>query len=160
MVALLSLGGFASSANARGGDKAATEDRNQTQQVGETQRTGTDMTAGTFDQNTIRNVQQQLRDQGYDVQVDGIMGPGTQNALRRYQTDNDLQATGNLNQETIDALGVSVGERAPAAVKEGQRNQGTMQGDDLDSGWMNNNERQEETDTMDTTDDDTDATDY
>lgn len=60
-----------------------------------------------LDQNTIRQVQQQLQQQGYDVgQVDGVWGPQSQQALASFQRDQNIQATGRPDQQTMAALGV------------------------------------------------------
>jgi peptidoglycan hydrolase-like protein with peptidoglycan-binding domain len=57
---------------------------------------------------TIRSVQQALNDQGYDVgAVDGQMGPDTQDALRRFQQAQNLPQTGEPDERTRAALGVS-----------------------------------------------------
>jgi hypothetical protein len=49
--------------------------------------------------------QQYLKDlQLYDGNVDGTIGPKTRAAITKFQTMNGLDATGELNQPTIDAL--------------------------------------------------------
>jgi peptidoglycan hydrolase-like protein with peptidoglycan-binding domain len=55
---------------------------------------------------TVREAQQRLLDKGYDPGVvDGISGPRTANALRQFQRDQGLVATGRLDGETMNALG-------------------------------------------------------
>lgn len=55
----------------------------------------------------VRQVQQALKDKGYSVgTVDGVMGIKTRSMLMQYQKDNGLPQ-GNLNIETLKALGVS-----------------------------------------------------
>ncbi len=55
----------------------------------------------------IREVQQNLQQQGYDVgNLDGVWGPNTQQALRQFQQEQGLQATGRLNQNTLAELNV------------------------------------------------------
>ncbi len=52
-----------------------------------------------------RHAQQKLREKGfYSGEVDGIMGPETQDALRSYQSKHDLPVTGRLDAATIDKL--------------------------------------------------------
>jgi peptidoglycan hydrolase-like protein with peptidoglycan-binding domain len=58
------------------------------------------------DSGTVREVQQVLRDRGFRVGVDGIMGPRTQAALRQFQKAENLDPTGRLNRQTLVALGV------------------------------------------------------
>ena len=55
----------------------------------------------------VSRVQQSLADKGYNPgPVDGIMGGQTKTALEKYQKENNLPI-GNLNTETLSALGVS-----------------------------------------------------
>jgi peptidoglycan hydrolase-like protein with peptidoglycan-binding domain len=56
----------------------------------------------------IKQVQQKLKDQGHDAgPVDGIMGPKTQAALKEFQSAKSLKQSGQLDRETMAALGVS-----------------------------------------------------
>ena len=56
----------------------------------------------------VRSVQQSLNQKGYDAgAVDGRWGPSTESALRQFQEANGLAPTGNLDQQTLSALGVS-----------------------------------------------------
>lgn len=56
---------------------------------------------------TVRMVQQALKDRGYDPgPIDGILGVQTKAALEKYQNDNRLPV-GNLNLETLSALGIN-----------------------------------------------------
>ena len=68
----------------------------------------------------MKAVQQALKDQGHDPgDIDGIMGPKTQAALRDYQQKQGLKATGRLDAETSAKLGVeakaSASPSTPAA---------------------------------------------
>jgi hypothetical protein len=72
------------------------------------------------DQQTIRKVQEKLSEKGHQVQVDGMMGPETQQALREFQKKEGIQETGQLDQQTLSALGVeetgaAAGAGAPAS---------------------------------------------
>ncbi len=56
-------------------------------------------------QNEIKQIQSKLKQQGYDVgKVDGQLGPNTQQALRQFQEDKGMQATGQPDRETMAAL--------------------------------------------------------
>ena len=56
----------------------------------------------------IANVQANLQEQGYYTgEVDGLLGPLTQEALVNYQNANGLAATGSIDEPTLDALGMS-----------------------------------------------------
>ncbi len=55
----------------------------------------------------VRKTQQQLRARGYQPGTsDGIMGPQTISALRRYQSANGLIVTGKVDSNTLDSLGI------------------------------------------------------
>jgi hypothetical protein len=54
----------------------------------------------------ITNVQQALQEQGYyQGELDGTFGPMTRDALLNYQRDNGLPVTGEIDQDTLAALG-------------------------------------------------------
>jgi Putative peptidoglycan binding domain/PRC-barrel domain len=53
----------------------------------------------------IRTAQRQLRERGYySGSVDGVMGPATEAALRAFQRDRGLKATGRLDPVTMRTL--------------------------------------------------------
>lgn len=63
--------------------------------------------SGTLSRAAVRNVQARLRSLGfYRGGVDGTWGPGTQAAIERFQQGRGLQATGQLNPVTVQALGL------------------------------------------------------
>ena len=56
---------------------------------------------------TIRDVQQALKDKGVDPgPVDGVNGPLTKAAVKKYQDQQNLNEDGRLGPKTLDALGV------------------------------------------------------
>lgn len=56
---------------------------------------------------TIKQVQQTLRQDGmYHARVDGVWGPASETALRSYQQKNNLNATGQLDQQTLASLNI------------------------------------------------------
>ncbi|MCA1595601.1 MAG: peptidoglycan-binding protein, partial [Chloroflexi bacterium] len=56
---------------------------------------------------TIQEVQQALKDKGIDPgSVDGVNGPATRAAIKKFQTQQNLTADGRLGPKTLDALGV------------------------------------------------------
>ena len=57
-----------------------------------------------LDRREVRNVQQALRRDGFNIAVDGIWGPKTQGALREFQQNRGLEATGDVNAQTMAAL--------------------------------------------------------
>jgi peptidoglycan hydrolase-like protein with peptidoglycan-binding domain len=53
----------------------------------------------------VSDVQSALAREGYyDGAIDGHLGPATRNALRRYQQDHGLEATGGITSGLIQAL--------------------------------------------------------
>ena len=61
----------------------------------------------------IRRAQVALRDEGYyEGQIDGQMSPRVSDALRTYQSENNLPETGDLDPATAKNLGVSTVARA------------------------------------------------
>lgn len=56
-------------------------------------------------QDVVKQAQEKLSADGKDVGTpDGKMGPKTQAALKQYQQENGLQASGQLDDQTIAAL--------------------------------------------------------
>lgn len=75
------------------------------------------------DSQMVQQVQQKLKDQGFDVgQVDGIWGPQTADALKEFQRQQGMEATGDLSQSTLIALGI--GLDGGGATAAGQPNEG------------------------------------
>ena len=53
----------------------------------------------------VRQVQQKLNDIGYHAgSVDGVLGPQTESALRRFQRARNLDATGHIDTKMLAAL--------------------------------------------------------
>src|SRR6185503_1072315 len=73
-------------------------------------------TLGQADQ-TISNVQQALKDQGfYYGEITGETNADTTAAIRRYQIRNGLSITGELNDETLRSIQKSKAATPPPAV--------------------------------------------
>ena len=61
------------------------------------------------DGSTVRQAQQALKDRGYDAgKPDGIAGPQTEAAVKKFQLAQGLSGSGQLDQQTLAALDVSV----------------------------------------------------
>ena len=55
----------------------------------------------------VQKVQETLRDKGNDPgPIDGVMGPRTHAAIKAFQNANNLKATGMIDADTADKLGV------------------------------------------------------
>ena len=66
--------------------------------------------AATPSSDEVRQVQQHLKDKGVDVgAVDGVMGPKTRSALKSFQQQQGLTASGDIDSSTLTALGVAGG---------------------------------------------------
>jgi peptidoglycan hydrolase-like protein with peptidoglycan-binding domain len=67
--------------------------------------------AGGMSSDTVRKAQQALKDKGFDPgPVDGIMGPQTREAVKKFQDKQaNMKGSGQLNQQTLSALGVEGG---------------------------------------------------
>lgn len=73
----------------------------------------------------VKKLQQKLFDMGYDIGksgVDGIFGPKTQEALRKFQKDAKIKPSGIFDQKTFDKLGEKInevfGEHTPVMIGE------------------------------------------
>lgn len=109
------------------------EQRNDMQSGGQYGQSGQ---SAQLDQNTARQVQQQLQAQGYDVgQVDGIWGPQSRQALMNFQRDQNMQASGRPDQQTMAALGIDPStQQAQTPEESGRRGQDQQQREG--GGWM------------------------
>lgn len=77
-----------------------------------------------LDQNTARQVQQQLQSQGYNVgQIDGVWGPRSRQALIDFQRDQNIRTSGRPDQQTMAALGLEPSATQQAQTPENRRQQ-------------------------------------
>lgn len=77
-------------------------------------------TSETFDKKTIKQVEQALKDKKlFKGKVDGVLDENTTNAIRRFQTDNGIVVTGQLDARTLDALGVKTGAKTGVKTNTG-----------------------------------------
>ena len=82
--------------------------------------------SSTRDQSSAQatQVQQALKAKGYDPgTINGVMGSQTQEALRRFQKENGLPATGTVDAQTAKALGLSSsasGTTSPSGDRSGK----------------------------------------
>jgi len=74
----------------------------------------------------VRSVQEALKQKGYDVgTIDGQLGPNTQGALRQFQQAQGISQSGNLDQQTLSALGVDQNAGAQGAMSSAPGNAAT-----------------------------------
>ncbi len=63
----------------------------------------------------IRQIQISLNKKGFNSKdVDGVWGPDTKSALENFQKEQNIEANGELSQQTLSALGVNVQNRENA----------------------------------------------
>ena len=55
----------------------------------------------------IRRVQRVMVQKGFDIEVDGILGPNTRHVLMEFQRQQGFAATGQIDNRTVTALGLS-----------------------------------------------------
>jgi peptidoglycan hydrolase-like protein with peptidoglycan-binding domain len=73
----------------------------------------------------VRSAQQALKQHGFDTgAMDGQMGPSTQSALREFQQAKGLPASGDLDAQTLAALGVA--EDGAATGSRPSQDRGSM----------------------------------
>lgn len=107
---------FAAAVGARGDNSAANTSSSSSQSYSTDPSSSSSPSAGTSgsasmaDSSTVRSAQQALKDKGYDPgAADGKLGPRTQSALRKFQQSQGLSQSGDLDQQTLSALGISQG---------------------------------------------------
>lgn len=89
-------------------------------QRGESRRD--EMGAAQEGQANIKDVQQALKEKGFDPgPIDGVMGPKTRDALKSFQSANNLKATGKLDEQTAQQLGVEAGQKS--AMRESEKSE-------------------------------------
>jgi hypothetical protein len=80
-----------------------------------------DMRGENLARNDIILIQQALRQEGfYNGTADGIWGPRTASALMQFQQRQQLGATGQVNTNTLDKLGVELGSSTSGAASNNQ----------------------------------------
>lgn len=79
----------------------------------------------------VKQAQQKLSEGGKEVTVDGQMGPKTQAALKEFQQERGLQASGQLDRETIAALDL---DQSSSAASGGTSSSESSGGDSAASG--------------------------
>jgi peptidoglycan hydrolase-like protein with peptidoglycan-binding domain/tellurite resistance protein len=75
--------------------------------VAPARRSGTSIGRGASG-NHVRNIQAALSNLGYEVDIDGIFGAGTQSAVRQFQSDNGLSVDGIVGPRTWSLLAPNV----------------------------------------------------
>ena len=65
---------------------------------------------------SVVQVQSALRQRGYEIgAADGILGPQTRDALRKFQEENQLQVSGEVDLQTLAALDIPIERQIPTS---------------------------------------------
>ncbi|AZN97826.1 peptidoglycan-binding protein [Mesorhizobium sp. M9A.F.Ca.ET.002.03.1.2] len=74
--------------------------------IPESWQDGTPQTTASIDmKKAVGNIQRILNKNGYEAgNADGVMGQKTKNAIMAFQTDNDMKATGTVDEKLVKAL--------------------------------------------------------
>jgi peptidoglycan hydrolase-like protein with peptidoglycan-binding domain len=99
---------FSAAAIAGGGQHSSSQGASSEQH---SQQGATQQQSQSQNPETVKQVQEKLSAAGLDVgQPDGKIGPKTQAALKQFQEKEGLQASGQLDQETLAALEIGTPE--------------------------------------------------
>jgi peptidoglycan hydrolase-like protein with peptidoglycan-binding domain len=80
-------------------------------------------------QDQMTQIQQALNQKGFDTKsVDGKWGPDTRAALRKFQQQNNLQGSGQLDEQTLAQLGVNFQGQGQGTVGSGSGTNGSNMG--------------------------------
>ena len=74
----------------------------------------------------VKQVQQELKQKGIDAgPVDGKWGPLTEQGVKQFQKSQKLQASGQLDEQTLGALGIQERSSAAGSSKAGNAKAGS-----------------------------------
>ena len=94
-------------ANTGAGAASSTNvDANANASAGASASASTGIATFDSDKQVVRQAQEALKAKGQPVKVDGIIGPQTRAAIKSFQKEEGLQATGKLDALTLTGLGV------------------------------------------------------
>jgi peptidoglycan hydrolase-like protein with peptidoglycan-binding domain len=86
------------------------------------------ITSEDLSKDEIRNIQQSLNRMGFNAgDVDGVWGSETKEALKTFQQRQGLESTGEVDQQTLAALGVGGGQNGMSGQQD--TNTGSATGD-------------------------------
>ncbi|MEN1968785.1 NlpC/P60 family protein [Lentibacillus sp. N15] len=85
-------------------DKGSSENESVSNEATPTATITSDLVSQGDNGESVTNVQTALNEQGYELNVDGIFGPDTENTVRVFQQDNALAVDGIVGPETKKAL--------------------------------------------------------
>ena len=95
--------------------------------------------SGAIYREQVKQVQAALNAAGYNAgPADGALGPKSRAAISRYQTDNNLGATGEVNAELLASLGIEAGgDQTDASARTIRQTKRQLQAHGYDVGSIN-----------------------
>jgi peptidoglycan hydrolase-like protein with peptidoglycan-binding domain len=89
-----------------GGGGAHSDDRNQ---AGQQRMDDSGSRVSNLEKGKKKDIEQALEDKGFEPgSVDGVIDSQTQSAISQFQRDNNLPATGTVDEQTAKQLGVDI----------------------------------------------------
>jgi peptidoglycan hydrolase-like protein with peptidoglycan-binding domain len=111
--AVLSAGAFAA------GDYSSPPQRRSEQDAMAPSQGGHQLQVQSSD--VVKQVQQQLKQKGIDAgPVDGRWGPLTERGVKQFQKSQNIQASGQLDEQTLGALGIQERTSATGSSADGR----------------------------------------
>jgi peptidoglycan hydrolase-like protein with peptidoglycan-binding domain len=122
------LGGVALLANPlwAGGGGAHSYDRNQ---AGQQRMDDSGSRVSNLEKGKKKDIEQALEDKGFEPgSVDGVIDSQTQSAISQFQRDNNLPATGTVDEQTAKQLGVDIMPSSSERQSERSGSQSSSEG--------------------------------
>ena len=95
--------------------------------------TSVEMSAGHKSRTNVKQAQQALKDKGHDPgPIDGVIGARTKEAIKSFQSASNIEATGTLDAETAQHLGISSSSGAMKSRGNMRSDGNTTRGKDSD----------------------------
>ncbi len=92
-----------------------------------------EMGAGHHSMTNVKQAQQALKEKGYDPgPIDGVMGARTKEAIKSFQNASNLPASGTLDAQTSQQLGIRSGNSAMKSRGDMRSDSNTTRGKDTD----------------------------
>ena len=111
----MSLPAMAQTSGSQTNPPAQTQNQPQNQAANQQQT----IQPSSLSKSQVRELQMSLNKAGFDAKsVDGIWGPATREAIQNFQKDKDLPGKGELNQQTLAALGVNLNNQSQATANQ------------------------------------------
>ena len=109
-----------------GGGGAHSYDRNQAGRQG---MHDSGRQVSNLDKEKKKDIEQALQDKGFEPgSVDGVIDAQTQSAISQFQRDNNLPATGMVDEQTADQLGVEIMPSSSEGQSERSGRQSSSEG--------------------------------